>query len=177
MIEVDEAHVAEITALFKPEFLVVTNIYRDQLDRYGELDGAAKKVIEACVHAKKIIYYGRDPSLRDIAELPALDIVTFSVDKKYYEALPLDKSQTELTDEGSDYTLIKIQQIENVQHMIIEHKKSSVELSTKLLGAYNALNVLAAYSLANEAGVNSGDRKSCSSRSRATFWSRRNVAV
>jgi lipid II isoglutaminyl synthase (glutamine-hydrolysing) len=131
----------------------VTNIYRDQLDRYGELDGAAKKVVKASISAKKTLYYGRDPSLSEIARISSPNIVTFNVDKKYYQILPLDNSQTELTDTTSDYTLRKIQQKENMQYINIEHKKSSVDLSAKLLGAYNALNVLAAYCLANELGI------------------------
>lgn len=39
--EVDEAAMPEAIAQIRPRFVLVTNLCRDQLDRYGELDGAA----------------------------------------------------------------------------------------------------------------------------------------
>lgn len=37
LLEIDEAAFAKITPFIKPNYLVVTNFFRDQLDRYGEL--------------------------------------------------------------------------------------------------------------------------------------------
>lgn len=37
-IEIDEASTLRIFPHFKPDFMVLTNLFRDQLDRYGEID-------------------------------------------------------------------------------------------------------------------------------------------
>ncbi len=37
-IEVDEASALRVFPHFKPDYMVVTNLFRDQLDRYGEID-------------------------------------------------------------------------------------------------------------------------------------------
>lgn len=46
LIEIDEAAFRTITEYVKPEILIVTNFFRDQLDRYGELNSTLKGVRE-----------------------------------------------------------------------------------------------------------------------------------
>ncbi len=47
VLEVDEAAFPVVTRWIKPERVVVTNFFRDQLDRYGELDTTVGKVLDA----------------------------------------------------------------------------------------------------------------------------------
>lgn len=47
LLEIDEAYFAKAVDEFNPNLLVITNLFRDQLDRYGELDTTAKKIKEA----------------------------------------------------------------------------------------------------------------------------------
>lgn len=47
LFEVDEAYVPEVVAALQPKMVVVTNLFRDQLDRYGELDSIANKFRQA----------------------------------------------------------------------------------------------------------------------------------
>ncbi len=51
VLEVDEAYMRHITAEISPEVIAVTNIFRDQLDRYGELDQTLALIEEACKKA------------------------------------------------------------------------------------------------------------------------------
>ena len=37
-IEIDEASTRRVFPHFKPNYMVLTNLFRDQLDRYGEID-------------------------------------------------------------------------------------------------------------------------------------------
>ena len=37
-IEIDEASTLKVLPRFKPDYMVLTNLFRDQLDRYGEID-------------------------------------------------------------------------------------------------------------------------------------------
>lgn len=48
VLEVDEAYVRHITAEIKPEIIAVTNIFRDQLDRYGETGKTLLMIEEGC---------------------------------------------------------------------------------------------------------------------------------
>ncbi|MCT8389279.1 Mur ligase family protein [Leuconostoc holzapfelii] len=51
VLEVDEANVEKITAAIKPKLFVLTNIFRDQLDRYGEIYTTYEKIIAGIKHA------------------------------------------------------------------------------------------------------------------------------
>jgi len=42
LFEVDEAYMPKVCRAIKPDTIVVTNLFRDQLDRYGELDKIAR---------------------------------------------------------------------------------------------------------------------------------------
>lgn len=48
VLEVDEAYLQHITEEIKPEIIAVTNIFRDQLDRYGEVDKTLKLIADGC---------------------------------------------------------------------------------------------------------------------------------
>ena len=37
-IEIDEASTVRVLPYFKPDYMILTNLFRDQLDRYGEID-------------------------------------------------------------------------------------------------------------------------------------------
>ena len=44
VLESDEAYLSKLYDYMTLDYLVVTNLFRDQLDRYGELDTTAKKI-------------------------------------------------------------------------------------------------------------------------------------
>ena len=46
VIEVDEANLPLVTHYIKPRIITVTNLFRDQLDRYGEVYTTLKKILE-----------------------------------------------------------------------------------------------------------------------------------
>lgn len=62
-IEVDEANLPLFFAQAKPDFIVVTNLFRDQLDRYGEIDLTAQLMKKAFAMAPKarLILNADDP--------------------------------------------------------------------------------------------------------------------
>ena len=51
VIEVDEANVKFITEHLTPEIITITNLFRDQLDRYGEIYTTLNKILEGVVKA------------------------------------------------------------------------------------------------------------------------------
>lgn len=64
VIEVDEANVKFITEYITPEIITVTNLFRDQLDRYGEVYTTLNKILEGIskVPESKLVLNG-DESL------------------------------------------------------------------------------------------------------------------
>lgn len=57
-IEIDEASTRRVFPYFKPDYMVLTNLFRDQLDRYGEIDitmNILKEVMESAPDMKVIV--------------------------------------------------------------------------------------------------------------------------
>ncbi|GMA70172.1 UDP-N-acetylmuramyl peptide synthase [Leuconostoc litchii] len=51
VLEVDEANVEKITAAIQPKMFVLTNIFRDQMDRYGEIYTTYDKIVTGIKNA------------------------------------------------------------------------------------------------------------------------------
>lgn len=51
-LEVDEAALASVTSSLKPKIIAVTNLFRDQLDRFGELDTTQKLINKGIKNAE-----------------------------------------------------------------------------------------------------------------------------
>ena len=69
VIEADEAALPEILRLVKPRLLVLNNLFRDQLDRYGELDTVSrawKTTFASLPATTRLIVDGDDPTLATI---------------------------------------------------------------------------------------------------------------
>ncbi|TPR22731.1 Mur ligase family protein [Apilactobacillus timberlakei] len=71
VLEVDEANVVKLTKYIKPVAFVFTNIFRDQMDRYGEIYTTYKKIIDGVKLAPKatIIANGDAPIFNSV-DLP-----------------------------------------------------------------------------------------------------------
>lgn len=66
VLEVDEANIVLLTKYIKPKAFVLTNIFRDQLDRYGEIYTTYQKIIDGikAVPDATIIANGDSPIFR-----------------------------------------------------------------------------------------------------------------
>lgn len=89
VIEVDEAYLKSITASVKPEIITVTNLFRDQLDRYGEVHTTFSKILDGIKNTPSttlvlngdesllgkldidnpIVYYGFNTSIKENVQL------------------------------------------------------------------------------------------------------------
>ena len=70
VLESDEAYLTKLYDFLNANYLLVTNLFRDQLDRYGELDTTAKKIQEAISKNPKLKVFinADDPMLSDLAK-------------------------------------------------------------------------------------------------------------
>ncbi|ACX51595.1 domain of unknown function DUF1727 [Ammonifex degensii KC4] len=70
LLEVDEAAFPKVIASLRPAVVVVTNFFRDQLDRYGELDRTVSLVKEALLKLPptKLVLNADDPLVVKLAD-------------------------------------------------------------------------------------------------------------
>ncbi|NMC35759.1 Mur ligase family protein [Candidatus Beckwithbacteria bacterium] len=89
--EIDEAALIPVTTQVKPTHILLTNLFRDQLDRYGEIDTIAKKWLKLLqALPKTILLLNRDdPSLVYIgSQLPQHKIVYFGLEPSNNKQIP-----------------------------------------------------------------------------------------
>ncbi|MFZ5633467.1 MAG: MurT ligase domain-containing protein [Bacillota bacterium] len=80
-LEVDEAAFPLVAAQVNPRYVVVTNFFRDQLDRYGELDKTVSLVRDALkgMEGTKLILNADDPLVAQLGRSTGLQSVFYGV--------------------------------------------------------------------------------------------------
>ena len=81
--EIDEASVPRVLARLVPRVLVVTNLFRDQLDRYFEIDALARRIGEAVAKLPEtttLVLNADDPIVAYLKERHRGPVLTFGVD-------------------------------------------------------------------------------------------------
>lgn len=93
-IEVDELAAMRVLPMLQPDYLVLTNIYRDQLDRFGEVDITFQKVKEAIEKAPKLtlLINGDDVLSYTLAQESKHDFMTYEINEQIFD----DKSRSEI---------------------------------------------------------------------------------
>ena len=82
LLEVDEATVQRVSPEVRPDVFVVTNIFRDQLDRFGELYSMAKgleAVIDALPASATVVLNADDPLVASLAPAARARRVYFGI--------------------------------------------------------------------------------------------------
>ena len=83
LLEVDEATIPLVAGDLAPKAIVVTNIFRDQLDRYGELDRTAELIgsaITAAGPATTAVLNADDPRVAALATGASARVIHFGLD-------------------------------------------------------------------------------------------------
>ena len=63
LFEVDEASLRQVVPLVDPRLILVLNLFRDQLDRYGELDKTAALIGEGIASSRAAVVLNADDAL------------------------------------------------------------------------------------------------------------------
>ncbi|NLI93831.1 MAG: Mur ligase family protein [Peptococcaceae bacterium] len=94
LLEVDEATIPALCKQVTPRLAVITNFFRDQLDRYGELDTTVKLVKDSLPAETELILNADDPLVAQIG--------TSRSGVYYYgvRSLPVSKEESSETREG-----------------------------------------------------------------------------
>jgi UDP-N-acetylmuramyl tripeptide synthase len=91
--EVEEATMPIITKIISPDYIIVTSLYRDQLDAYGEILQTREYILESIkqVPEAKIVLNGDDKNLSSIASEVKNKVVLFSIKDKRKDEIFYEK--------------------------------------------------------------------------------------
>ena len=179
VIEVDEANVKFITEKITPSIITVTNLFRDQLDRYGEVYTTLTKILEGVhnVPSTKLVLNGDESLLgkldvknplvfygfnTNINENKTIDI---NADAKFCKFCKTPYEYNFVTYNhlgdyyctGCGYKKPEIKYgVDEILDLTAESstvKINGTEIFLSQSGVYNIYNALCAYSIAKEVGV------------------------
>lgn len=181
VLESDEAYLTKLYDFLPSDYLLVTNLFRDQLDRYGELDTTAKKIQEAIDKNTdlKLILNGDDPMVSKLGE--GREKIYFGFDKVEIVSNPISSNAPAenvncpicketlkyanryYAQQGHYYCDCGYQRpqceysgdvkiFEDYSILKVYSLKGDYDFNVGLIGLYNAYNALAAIALGLELG-------------------------
>lgn len=109
--EVEEATLPKIAEKLNPKFIVVTNLYRDQLDAYGEVDITEKHIVTAikkCPNAKILLNLD-DPRVSQMTQNLPNDTIYVSLPESFRNDLPYEGEKT--TNSVTNKSIVKAKNI------------------------------------------------------------------
>jgi UDP-N-acetylmuramyl tripeptide synthase len=203
VIEVDEANVKFITEYLTPEIITVTNLFRDQLDRYGEVYTTLVKILEGVNKVPEsklvlngdesllgklelknpIVYYGFNTPIKENA---SLDLNADAKFCKFCKA-PYSYDLVTYNHLGSFYCPkcgYKRAELNYAVNKIFDltAENSSVlindtEVFISQSGAYNIYNGLCAFSIAKELGIEDSVIKASLQNQSSSFGRQEQISI
>ena len=81
--ECDELWLGKVTPGLRPRYVVLLNLFRDQLDRCGEIDHVQRRIASALEASPEtvLIYNGDDPLCQAIAQSVSNECIAFGIDQ------------------------------------------------------------------------------------------------
>ena len=178
-LEVDEASAARVLQDLHPDFMILTGLFRDQLDRYGEIDLTMKALEKAILEAPDmtLIINGDDPLTAYLAKKSAHRIVSYGVSEKvtgnvdviregrfcencgaplqydFYHFSQLGVYRCPSCGFGRpeiDYAAYGVRLSPQLSFDIQKINSAPVRISAPMTGFYNVYNILAVFSVLRE---------------------------
>lgn len=150
VLELDEAHARHFVEAIKPRYSLLLNIFRDQLDRFGEIDATTKMLQRIAENTTDTVVLNReDPRITTIAhQLHHQKVAYFGLSPKLSHLFPSDDAMRSGTDSAkqsvkADVTLAAFD--DNKARFTIGTR--SVTTTLELAGIYNVYNAAAALAL------------------------------
>jgi len=158
--EIDEAAVRGLGPLLQPSVTVVTNLARDQLDRYGELNITAAHIGAALGHTGTAVLNADDPMVAGLAGTAGADVFFGGADT-IRTAMPDDRSlygdeTGGRTSPAADLLITSSESAGDGQTVGIEVGSEQISLGLQLAGVYNAYNAAAALLASRVLDVDTG---------------------
>ena len=156
VVELDEAHAVHFAKAIAPTYTLVLNVYRDQLDRFGEIDHTARLLSEVVDRTTSGVVLNRDDDLVRGLERHVernAELHYFGVSNKLLALFPSDANlrsgATKTTDKRPTLTShdVILSKIDSQKATFSFGKKAQKASELKLAGIYNLQNAAAALSL------------------------------
>lgn len=180
-LEIDEAYAKIIFKYIKPDIMVITNLFRDQLDRYGELDGTVKLINDAIGLADDVtlVLNADDPVCVRFSQNENAKVLYYGVSEKVLETSDNTKEGKycpicgcELSYNYCHYSQLgdffcpkcgykrplpdfEVTDVSLKSPMRFKINGQVVEVNYK--GFYNIMNLAAVYAALSAAGINTED--------------------
>lgn len=151
VLELDEAYAVHFVKAIKPNYCLLLNVMRDQLDRFGEIDNTAKLLHNVAINTTKRVVLNRDDprlSSPDFVNNIKSPLRSFGVNPKYSQTFPSDDSlrsseQNAAKLYADDTSLEEFKD----QHAIIAFGGNDHSIDLNLRGIYNLQNATGAVAL------------------------------
>src|SRR5215213_2292509 len=162
LFEVDEASVPKVAAEAEIEILAVLNLFRDQLDRYGELAYTGKVIASAFGDLPQdgaVVLNADDPLVASLGRSAGRPVF-YGVDEPTLDTGRLqhvgvyDCPRRDFSRPEPDYRASRVR-LEGARgsDFLLSTPKGETEVKVTLPGLYNVYNALAAATVAGEAGA------------------------
>ncbi|PHJ50873.1 UDP-N-acetylmuramyl peptide synthase [Nostoc linckia z18] len=181
ILEVDENIVPKVLTPLQPQIILCLNLFRDQLDRYGEVDTISKrwtKVISTLPPETVVIPNADDPTLSHLGQQLPQKVLFFGLNEPehYLEAIPhaVDSIYCPKCGHSLDYKGVYLSHLGDFTCPKCGFSKSQPSLESSewpqiLVGLYNKYNTLAAVTAAKELGVDEATIKDTINNFQAAF--------
>ena len=93
VLELDEAHAVHFVKAVKPDYALLLNVRRDQLDRFGEIDTTRRMLATVAAATTNTVVLNReDPRIRSLAEnvQPGVKVNYYGLDESLRSYFPSD---------------------------------------------------------------------------------------
>lgn len=156
ILEVDENIVPILLKQCQPQVILGLNLFRDQLDRYGEVDTISEKWKQAIIplpQATLIILNADDPTLCYLGKNLPQTVFFFGLNQPqlYLEEIPhaVDSIYCPACGESLNYQGVYLSHLGDYRCSSCDFKKEKLDINSKewgqiLVGVYNKYNTLAA---------------------------------
>jgi lipid II isoglutaminyl synthase (glutamine-hydrolysing) len=161
VLEVEEATLPRIAKLIKPNIIAVTNLYRDQLDAYGEIDRTEKLIrdgIAQCPTAA-VVVNGDDPRTSRLTQGLGNATYFMALAPEYAKFLPYEGKLNPRDPDGQGLEATDIHINEDlttdfsVQGQINHEKVHLPQARTVSPGFFHVYNALTAIAIAHLLGI------------------------
>jgi len=203
VIEVDEANVKFIAEHLTPEIITVTNLFRDQLDRYGEVYTTLVKILEGVVKVpeSKLVLNGDESLLGKLDVKNPIVYYGFNIPIKENTSIDInaDAKFCKFCKSPYSYNLVTYNHLGDFYCPKCGYKRSDLnyavnkifdltpENSSVLIndtevfisqsGAYNIYNALCAFAISKELGVEDSVIKASLQNQSSSFGRQEQITI
>ncbi|HOR23520.1 DUF1727 domain-containing protein [Candidatus Saccharibacteria bacterium] len=172
--ELDEAYAAKFVDRYSPRAVLVLNVMRDQMDRFGEIDYVAKLIGKVVAKTTEVAVLNRDDKrVAEMSKDASCEVLWFGVDKGLVDIFVNDDEMYYIGRQTTAKAAVKAHseliKYDNFGNIEIKLHKKIIKLNIKDITSYNALNVTAVVLLAKRLGIDSKEIVSSTSEIKPAF--------